>query len=110
VPSIEHEGTSLSAIEGIVAGLPTVVSHIGGLCNIVIPGLNGLVADLAPDSLADAILQAARSRPLDEPALLAACRRALGKERWERDVWSHLTKALVLDRGAHTTGAAASRA
>jgi len=39
VPSTAHEGTSLSAIEAIASGKPTIVTHIGGLGNIVIDNL-----------------------------------------------------------------------
>lgn len=95
VPSLEHEGTSLSAIEGLVSGVPTVVSHIGGLANIVIPGFNGEMCDLSPESLADAILRAHEERPLERVGLLAACRESLGKPRWEQSVWTHIGKTLA---------------
>lgn len=96
IPTVAHEGTSLSAIEGIVSGKPTVVTHIGGLGNIVIDGLNGHISDLSPESLADAIQQAARSRLLEIPEILARCRESLGKPRWERQVWSFLQRHLNL--------------
>lgn len=97
VPSLEHEGTSLSAVEALVSGKPLVVSHIGGLCNIVVDRLNGYVCDLTPESLAKAIREAVNYSPLSNcPELLGNCRRALSKDRWERKVWSILQSTLKL--------------
>jgi len=96
VPSIEHEATALSALEGMLSGKPTVVSHIGGLGNIVIDGLNGHVCDLSPESLADAIQTAVKTQCVQKPGMLEACRESLGKPRWERKVWSALQHCLAL--------------
>lgn len=96
VPSLAHEGTSLAAVEGIVSGRPTVTTAIGGLPNVVVPGLTGHICDLDPTSLADAIEAAARDRLLGNEALLAACRTALGKDRWETAVWRCLRTWLDL--------------
>jgi len=97
VPSIAHEGTSLSAIEGMVSGKPVVVTHIGGLGNVVLNGLNGYVCDLTPDSLAQAIRIAVASPPFqDDPRLLELCRSCFGKERWGKQVWSILESKLGL--------------
>jgi glycosyltransferase involved in cell wall biosynthesis len=94
IPTVAHEGTSLSAIEGIVSGKPTVVTHIGGLGNIVINGLNGHICDLTPESLADAIIQAAEHRLLGNQEILMRCRESLGKPRWEHQVWNFLQQHL----------------
>ncbi len=97
VPSLEHEGTSLSAVEALCSGKPLVVTHIGGLGNIVINRLNGYVCDLTPESLARAIRDAMNYSPLSNcPELLENCRKALGKDRWERQVWSILQSSLKL--------------
>ncbi len=96
VPTLGREGTSLSAVEALISGKSTVVTHIGGLANIVIPGFNGYICDLTPESLAHAILEARRVNPLDNPAVLEACRKSLGKARWERQVWLYLKKKLQL--------------
>ncbi len=97
VPSLEHEGTSLSAVEGLVSGKPVVASHIGGLGNIVINRLNGYVCNLTPESLASAIREAIKYPPLSSrPGVLEACRNALGKERWEKEVWTVLQGTLGL--------------
>jgi len=96
VPTLAREGTSLSAVEALISGKPTVVTHIGGLGNIVIPGFNGYVCDLTPESLANSILEAYRANPLSNVSVLEACRNSLGKKRWDRQVWSYIERKLEL--------------
>ena len=62
VPTECSEGTSLSALEAMATGKPVVVSNIGGLPDIVINELNGLLVKPNPESLAEGII-----RYLDEP-------------------------------------------
>lgn len=95
VPTMEQEGTSFSAIEGIVSGRPTIVSHIGGLGNLVIDGLNGYICDLSAESLASCIRRALESPTID-PEILRQCRERLGKPRWELQVWTHINRCLDL--------------
>jgi len=97
VPSLEREGTSLSAIEAIMCGVPTVVSHIGGLCNVVIDGVNGFVCDLTPASLAEGIRRGLAVSRLPTGPTLKSFRESLGKPRWERQVWDHLSRWLALE-------------
>ncbi len=96
IPSLEREGTSLSAIEAIMSGVPTVVSHIGGLGNIVIDGVNGFICDLTPESLAINIRRALEVHRLPVGPTLASFRDNLGKPRWENQVWAHLSRWLEL--------------
>ena len=97
VPSIEREGTSLAAVEAMMCGIPTVVTHIGGLGNIVIDGLNGFICDLTPESLAEGIGRGLAARRLPTGQTLTALRQSLGKPRWEGQVWGHLSRWLELD-------------
>jgi glycosyltransferase involved in cell wall biosynthesis len=55
IPTVAYEGTSLSCIEAMASGCPVVVTHVGGLGNLVIPGFNGLCVDLRADDLAASI-------------------------------------------------------
>lgn len=96
VPSTGAEGTSLSAIEGMASGKPTVVTHIGGLPNIIIDGLNGYISDLSAESLADTIIKAINANVLSNTVILDAVRRSLSKERWEEKVWECTKKCLNL--------------
>jgi glycosyltransferase involved in cell wall biosynthesis len=61
VPTLWSEGTSLACIEAISAGLPVIVSPVGGLGNLVIPGFNGLIVNPEPQDIADAIAEIWRS-------------------------------------------------
>ena len=96
VPSLEREGTSFSAVEAIMCGIPTVVSHIGGLGNIVIDGLNGFICDLTPESLAQGIRRALYVRRLPTGQTLDLFRENMGKPSWERKVWAYLSHWLDL--------------
>ncbi len=60
VPSITvnglQEATSISALEAMSTGLPTVASRIGGLSQIITDGVTGfLVDEKAPDQIANAV-------------------------------------------------------
>ena len=61
MPSL-HEGFSISALEGLAAGLPAVLCDVPGLRDLK-PLVRGVVwCDPTPDSLAQAIRQAYRER------------------------------------------------
>jgi glycosyltransferase involved in cell wall biosynthesis len=105
VPTVAHEGTSLAAIEGIMSGKPTVVTHIGGLPNVVIDGLTGFMCDLTPASLADSIIRAIGATGHDSTATLEAARSTFSKSRWEKAVWTHLEASLHLRPGPEPQGA-----
>ncbi|MEO8564528.1 MAG: glycosyltransferase family 4 protein [bacterium] len=85
VPSLE-EGFGLVALEALALGVPVVASRVGGLPDIVVDGVTGLLVQPArPDALADALV-----RLLGDPAL----RRAMGAaakldvERFSLDTYS----------------------
>ena len=53
-----YEPFGIVALEGMLAGVPTVVSDIGGLDEIVDHGINGMKAYAGnPNSIADSILE-----------------------------------------------------
>lgn len=92
IPSTGTEGTSLSAIEGMCSGATTVVSHIGGLANIVIDGFNGYVADLSVSSLCHAI-----ERAVQNPIRFRQPIEALSKQRWDSQVRGFLKSHIGID-------------
>jgi glycosyltransferase involved in cell wall biosynthesis len=88
IPTIWSEGTSLACVEAICAGVPVVVTPVGGLGNLVIPGFNGLVANPTPESLAHAI-----ELLLTDIELLGTMRRnclsmrqSLAKDAWRKRI------------------------
>jgi glycosyltransferase involved in cell wall biosynthesis len=53
-----HEGMPIAVIEAMACGLPIVATQVGGLPDLVCPGLNGLLVPAGrPDQLANAICQ-----------------------------------------------------
>ena len=51
----DNEGTPLSLIQAGMAGLPVVATGVGSVPEIVIDGLTGIVTDLEPMHIADAL-------------------------------------------------------
>jgi phosphatidyl-myo-inositol dimannoside synthase len=85
VPSVRHEGyvdgLPNVALEAMGAGRPLVATNVGGLPELVRPGVNGLlVHEKDPQALAGAILDLARDPDLRE-RLGAAGRREIREER-----------------------------
>jgi glycosyltransferase involved in cell wall biosynthesis len=53
-----HEGMPMAVIEAMACGLPIIATQVGGLPDLVCPGLNGLLVSAGqPDQLANAIHQ-----------------------------------------------------
>lgn len=93
IPTIAHEGTSLSAIEAMVSGIPTIVTHIGGLGNLVIDGFNGYISNLNPEDFYDKIiLSIDNTKSINENLKLV--RESFSKEEWEKKVWKVLNKII----------------
>jgi len=55
IPTIACEGTSFSCIESLSSGCATVSTNVGGLSDIIQPGVNGILVDPTPSGLASAI-------------------------------------------------------
>lgn len=99
IPTAAHEGTSLAAVEAMCCGKPVVVTHIGGLPNLVLDEVNGFVADLSPLAVSRAIQRAARRKSDLAWRANAAFigQSAFGKQRWELQVVSAINDFLQLD-------------
>jgi glycosyltransferase involved in cell wall biosynthesis len=55
IPSTGSEATSLACLEALASGCAVVATNIGGLPNLIQPGINGLLVDPEPERIADAI-------------------------------------------------------
>ena len=97
IPTVRHEGTSLSCIEAMYMGKPVIVTYVGGLPNLVIPGCNGEVVPPLVDELADAIARlhdnedlrrcyASNARRMAEPFVI---------ERWRASLWGVISLFLL---------------
>jgi glycosyltransferase involved in cell wall biosynthesis len=91
VPTLFSEGTSLSCIEAMAAGNAVIATNVGGLPDLVIDGLNGLLIE--PN--ADALYRAVR-RLVDAPELCSRLARTgvevaqrFSKQAWE-ERWSEV--------------------
>lgn len=85
IPTLHSEGTSLSCVEALFCGNCVITSHVGGLCELVIDGFNGMVIEPTAEELLRAII-----RMMDDDNLRAQFRlnarntgRALVKQNWE---------------------------
>lgn len=87
IPTLWSEGTSFSCVESIASGIPVIVTAVGGLGNLVIPGFNGIVISPDPSSLAEAIKEVSNTETWQE--LNKGClslRKCLSKEIWHERV------------------------
>lgn len=66
VPTIWSEGTSLSCVESICAGVPVVSTPVGGLGNLIIPGFNGVLVQPSGVAIADGIMRVSSPQVLSE--------------------------------------------
>jgi N-acetylglucosaminyldiphosphoundecaprenol N-acetyl-beta-D-mannosaminyltransferase len=90
VPSVHsenvEEATSLSALEAMASGRPLIAGAVGGLAEMVVDGVNGLLVPADPKALAAAILRVAAAPELGS-RLAAAAREYVVQKH------SHLTAA-----------------
>jgi glycosyltransferase involved in cell wall biosynthesis len=96
IPTLRHEGTSLSCIEALYMGKAVITTFVGGLPNLVTPGYNGEVVSPTVEQLSMAI-----ARLLDDPARrrsYASKARATAEsfriERWKQAVWDVICSSL----------------
>jgi glycosyltransferase involved in cell wall biosynthesis len=95
IPTVASEGTSLACLEGLASGCAVVATNVGGLTDLVLSGLNGLLVDPRPDAVAGAI-NALIEHPDERARLQKAGREtalAFRLEVWERR-WTALLQAL----------------
>lgn len=75
-PSLCEETFGRGVIEGFAYGVPAVVSNLGGLPELLVPGRTGWICPAeAPDALRDTVLGVLRARDL-VPSMAAGCRQA----------------------------------
>ncbi len=93
VPTIWSEGTSLSCVEAVCAGLPVVATPVGGLGNLIIPGHNGFIARPDAEDIARHLAILANRPVWDE--LHGNCLRmrgALSRSTWEGRILDWIKK------------------
>lgn len=96
IPTVGSEGQSLACLEAMASGCAVVATRVGGLPELIDDGVDGLLCDPTPASLAAAVRRLVRDpqlrRRLGEAARARAERRSLA--RWRAD-WAQV----LLDLG-----------
>jgi glycosyltransferase involved in cell wall biosynthesis len=97
IPTLRHEGTSLSCIEALYMGKPVITTFVGGLPNLVVPGCNGEVVAPTVEQLSAAI-----ARLLENPGLRQqyACKgqaiaESFSVEHWKQAIWDVISSSLL---------------
>lgn len=88
VPTKWSEGTSLSAIESIMSGCPVIVSDVGGLGNIVLPGMNGVIVPPTSDAFYNATITLLK-QPEIRNTMAKNCKlmgNVFGVKRWRKQL------------------------
>lgn len=86
IPTIASEGTSLSCIEAMACGCAVISTNVGGLCNLIIDGFNGILVNPTAHDIADAIMKLARDDELRNALITNAILsvKQYTKSEWER--------------------------
>lgn len=93
IPTMGSEGQSLSCLEAMSSGCAVVATRVGGLPELVRDGVDGLLCDPTPESIAEALRPLLRDPGLRRRLGKEARRTALhhSRERW-RDRWARVLK------------------
>lgn len=97
IPSLWSEGTSLSCIESMAAGCAIVASNVGGLCNLVVPGFNGMLISPVEEQLTSAVSELIDNRSLAIDFGMRSydmARAAFGRDLWEKRIAEVLSDVL----------------
>ena len=90
MPSIAREGLAKAAIEAMSKGVATIVTNVGGLPELVLDGVCGLVIPPSnPDAIADAILRLSNDTNLRNTLAASAPQRI--QEHFHIDTTIHKT-------------------
>jgi len=96
IPTRWSEGTSLSAIEAISTGCPVIVSDVGGLGNIILPGFNGYIIPPSVNEFVTATEKLLNN--IEKRNELArnctSMNQIFGKTRWEEQIFDAVKSLL----------------
>lgn len=96
LPSINSEGTSFSAMEAMAAGKAIVAANVGGLSDIILPGVNGKLANPTVEDVRRAVeeyISSPEERNSHGAMASKIAGMAFSKKRWEGQ-WSALLKSI----------------
>jgi glycosyltransferase involved in cell wall biosynthesis len=88
-----HEGMPMAVIEAMACGLPIVASQVGGLPDLVIDGVNGILVEPGqPDRLADVLCRLSKDHELQYSMQKASYQ--IGCEKY--DIEQHVTRLISI--------------
>ncbi len=64
IPTFAHEGTSLAAVEAMGSGRPVIATNVGGLNDLIVDRVTGLLVPTDPDAIAAAVSELAQDSKL----------------------------------------------
>jgi len=98
IPTVASEGTSLSCLEAQASGKAVIATRVGGLPDIMVDGVNGLLIEPSPGALRAAIERLAGDPTLraalgeNARAMSAAFAIETWRERWRNVLRAHLPR------------------
>lgn len=97
IPTLRHEGTSLSCAEALYMGKPVITTYVGGLPNLVMSGFNGEVVSPTVTHLTSAIARLLEDESLrrEYGARARGMSESLSIQRWRDSVWGLLSSSLL---------------
>lgn len=101
VPSLWSEGTSLSAIESMGAGCVVVASNVGGLGNIVMSGVNGLLVSPTVKSFTTAVRKLLENNNV--AAEMGMRSYDIAKTGFSRESWEYRISEVILEAVSENT-------
>jgi polysaccharide pyruvyl transferase CsaB len=96
IPTVASEATSLACLEGLASGCAMVATNVGGLPNLIQPGVNGLLVDPRPEKIAAAI-----NYLIEQPAERERLQRA-GRQTalaFDLEIWRERWTAVLNELG-----------
>lgn len=103
IPTFAFESTSLAALEALGAGVPVVATNVGGLNDVIQPGITGLLVPPDPQALAVAVAHLAGDADLR--ARLGAEGRRMVAAAFTRERWRVRAEAFARRAGWAADGA-----
>lgn len=98
IPSICSEGTSLSILEAMAMKKAVVASNIGGICNIVLPNVNGKIVNPTEKELKKALIEYINNdeeREIHGNLAHQIVELGFSKKRWDEQ-WSNIIREIFI--------------
>ncbi len=91
---------SNATLEAMSVGLPCVATRTGGIPEIIIDGVDGLLVDIEPASIAGAVLKLIKDDSLAKKIGDAACRKVSNDYSWEKigAMWEDIIHHVINNR------------